>query len=384
MFGLKKHYLLDPGITFLNHGSFGATPRPVFRAYQHWQKELETQPVEFLGRRITGLLQDARSCLAEYLGAQRDDLVFTSNVTMSLNIVARSLDLGPGDEVLASDHEYGAMDRTWRFLARERGFAYLRQPIPVPLSTTEAFLAELWKGVTPRTRVIFLSHITSPTALIFPVEAVVRRARQAGILSVIDGAHVPGQLALDLDALGADFYGGNLHKWLSAPKGAGFLHARADVQPLLKPLVVSWGYESETPGPSSFVDQHEWWGTRDMSAFLAVPDAIRFQREHDWGRVRTACHELLRQAQAQIEELTGLPPFHPDEPAWSCQMAGTPLPARMDVLSLKRRLYEEYRIEIPVIDWNGRKLLRMSAQGYNTRADFSRLLAALRTLLSEG
>jgi isopenicillin-N epimerase len=275
------------------------------------------------------------------------------------------------------------MDRTWRFLSRAKGFAYIRKPIPVPVTTAESFLAELWKGVTPRTRVIFLSHITSPTALIFPVEAVVRRARQEGILTVIDGAHVPGQLDLNLDALGADFYGGNLHKWLSAPKGAGFLYARAGMQPLLKPLVVSWGYEPENPGPSSFVDQQEWWGTRDMSAFLAVPEAIRFQRANDWDRIRSACHELLRQAQAQIEALTGLAPFHPDDPAWYCQMAGAPLPALTDAPTLKQRLYDEYRIEIPVIDWNGCKLLRMSAQGYNRRTDFSRLLAALQKLLTD-
>ncbi|MRR10534.1 aminotransferase class V-fold PLP-dependent enzyme, partial [bacterium] len=181
--------------------------------------------------------------------------------------------------------------------------------------------------------------------------------------------------------LGADFYGGNLHKWLSAPKGAGFLYARAGVQSLLKPLVVSWGYEAENPGPSAFVDQQEWSGTRDMSAFLAVPEAIRFQREHDWERVRAACHDLLRGAQAEVAALTGLPPFHPDDPAWFCQMTAVPLPAQTDVPELKRRLYDEYRIEIPGIEWNGHKLLRMSAQGYNTRADFSRRLAALRDCL---
>jgi isopenicillin-N epimerase len=209
MFNLKKHFLLDPSVTFLNHGSFGATPKPVFKEYQRWQRELENQPVEFLGRRFTGLMAESRAALGEYLGTHADNLTYTQNVTISMNIVARSLELGTGDEVLTSDHEYGAMDRTWRFLSKERGFTYINQPIS--LTSREAVVDSFWSGVTTRTRVIFLSHITSPTALIFPVEEIIKRARAAGIITVIDSAHVPGQLPLHLDSLGADFCGGNLH-----------------------------------------------------------------------------------------------------------------------------------------------------------------------------
>ncbi|HEX7540748.1 MAG TPA: aminotransferase class V-fold PLP-dependent enzyme [Anaerolineales bacterium] len=251
MFGLRHYFLLDPSTTFLNHGSFGATPRPVFRTYQRRQRELERQPVEFLGRRFTDLMRAASQSLADTLGTKADNLVYTTNVTESLNLVAHSLSLGPDDEVLSTDHEYGALDRTWRFLAKERGFAYINQPIPVPLTTPQEFVTALWQGVTPRTRVIFLSHITSPTALLFPVEKVIQRARQAGILTIVDGVHAPGQIPLWLDESGVDFYGGNLHKWLCAPKGAGFLYARPEVQHLLKPLVVSWRYESEIPGHRS-------------------------------------------------------------------------------------------------------------------------------------
>ncbi len=378
MFNLRRHFLLDPSVTFLNHGSFGATPRPVFSVYQRWQRELERQPVEFLGRRFADLMSAARADLAAYLGTRADNLIYTTNVTVSLNIVARSLDLGPGDEVLSSDHEYGALDRTWRFLAKKRGFAYINQPIPVPLTSAGAFLEAFWKGVTPRTRVIFLSHITSPTALLFPVEEVIRRARQAGILTVIDGAHAPGQIPLRLDKLGADFYGGNLHKWLCAPKGAGFLYARPEVQPLLEPLVVSWGWEAEIPGPSRFVDHHEWWGTRDISAFLSVPEAIRFQEAHDWPRVRLACHDLVREAVERLCDLTGLPPLADD--SRYVQFAAMPLPDSVDLSVLKKRLYDEYRIEVPLIAWNGRKLVRVSVQGYNTRRDVNRLLQALEEL----
>jgi isopenicillin-N epimerase len=378
---LKKYFLLDPQVTYLNHGSFGATPKPVFREYHRWQRELENQPVEFLGRRITGLMAESRAVLGEYLGTYADHLVYTQNVTISLNTVAHSLRLGPGDEVLASDHEYGAMDRTWRFLSREQGFVYLNQP--VQLTSHADFIESFWQGVTPRTKVIFLSHITSPTAIIFPIAEIIQRARTAGILTIIDGAHVAGQLPLDLDSLGADFYGGNLHKWLCAPKGAGFLYARPEVQSLLKPLVVSWGYEPEVAGPSAFVDHHEWVGTRDPAAFLSVPAAIQFQQEQVWDEVRSVCHELACYAQDEICNLTGLRPLHapPRSGTWFAQMTAAPLPADTDIADLKTRLYDEYRIEVPLISWNNHKLIRVSVQGYNTKKDIDRLVHALSVLL---
>jgi isopenicillin-N epimerase len=381
MFNLKQHFLLDPSITFLNHGSFGATPKPVFDEYQRWQLELERQPVEFMGRRFTGLMADSRAALGEYLGTHADNLVYTQNVTIALNIVARSLELGAGDEVLTSDHEYGAMDRTWHFLAKERGFTYINHP--VLLTSKEALIDSFWSAVTRRTRVIFLSHITSPTALIFPVEEIVKRAHAEGIITIIDGAHVPGQLPLDLDSLGADFYGGNLHKWLCAPKGAGFLYARPTMQNLLKPLVVSWGYEPETPGSSPFVDQHEWWGTRDVAAFLTVPAAIKFQEKNHWNTVRDACHILAKDAQQQICDLTGLAPLHSFTDNWFAQLTAAPLPADTDPSALKARLYNEYRIEVPLIEWNKMKLIRVSIQGYNSKRDVNYLLRALTELLDK-
>jgi isopenicillin-N epimerase len=377
---LKQDFLLDPDVIFLNHGSFGATPRPVFEAYQRWQRELERQPVEFLGRRHDALMRSARTALAQYLNARADNVVYTQNVTISVNIVARSLALGPGDEVLTSDHEYGACDRTWHFLAREKGFTYINRPVPMPSASTHDLIDDFWQGVTPRTRAIFLSHITSPTALIFPVAEICRRARAAGIVTLIDGAHAPGQIPLDLPALGADFYGGNLHKWLCAPKGAGFLYARPEVQPLLKPLVVSWGYEAEQPSGSAFIDQHEWWGTRDIAAFLAVEDAIRFQADHDWPWIRSECHSLLTGALNRVQEITGLPSCYPDD-TWYVQMGVASLPQGADIISMKSRLYTEDHIEVPLVDWSGQKLIRISVQGYNEPADIDRLLEALRRVL---
>jgi isopenicillin-N epimerase len=381
MRSLKESFLLDPNVIFLNHGSFGATPEPVFREYQRWQLELERQPVAFLSRRITELMAHARAVLGEYVGTHADNLVYTQNVTVALNIIARSLELGVNDDVLATDHEYGAMDRMWRFLSKERGFRYINQQIRTPLTTEEDFIDSLWQGVSSRTRVIFISHITSSTAILFPIEEIVRRARESGIITIIDGAHAPGQIHLQLDWLDADFYCGNLHKWLCAPKGAGFLFARPDRQHLLKPLVISWGYESETPGSSEFVDHHEWWGTRDMAAFLSVPAAIEFQKANHWDEVREACHELARDALRQICQLTGLTPLHSGADHWFRQMIVAPLPMNTDIHVIKERLHDVYRIEVPLIDWNGNKLIRVSVQGYNTGHDIDQLCRALSLLI---
>lgn len=380
MFNLKRYFLLDPAVTFLNHGSYGATPKLVFREYQRWQRELENQPVEFLGRRHDALMHGSREALAAYLGTQAENIVYTQNVTIALNIVARSLELGAGDEVLSTDHEYGALDRTWRFLSKERGFTYVNRP--VSLDSHDAFVESFFRGVTPRTRVIFLSHITSPTASIFPVEKIIQRAKEKEIITVIDGAHVAGQLPLHLDSLGADFYGGNLHKWLCAPKGAGFLYARPEVQGLLKPLVVSWGYEALMPSGSTFIDHNEWWGTRDIATFLTVPTAIRFQQEQDWAKVRSACHRLAVETWGRIHDLTGQIPLHSDPETWFAQMTVSTLPADTDIVTLKQRLYDEHRVEIPLIDWHGNKLIRLSVQGYNSKRDMDKLLAALSGLLA--
>ncbi len=373
----KKYFLLDPGVIFLNHGSFGATPLPVFEICQRWQRELERQPVEFLDRRAPGLLEHARSRLAAYLGTQPDNLVFTSNATTGGNIVARSLNLKAGNEVLATDHEYGAMDRTWWFLSEKQGFQYINYKLPFPLTDPHSTADAFWQGVTGRTRVIFLSHITSPTGIILPVAELCARARAAGILSIVDGAHAPGQIPLDLEQVGADFYFGNLHKWLCAPKGSAFLYARPEVQHLVEPLIVSWGYRSLKPGRSAFVDLLQWTGTRDLSPFLSVGSAIDFQNEHDWDRVRVDCHQLARQVTARINEWTGLQAIHDGQDAWYAQMAAVRLPDEVDVIQLKQRLYDRYRIEIPLLEWDGMKILRASFQAYNSQDDLEALLAAI-------
>jgi isopenicillin-N epimerase len=231
---LRDEFLLESGVIYLNHGSFGATPRAVFESYQRWQLQLERQPVRFLSREHDELLRQSRGALGEYLGADPDDLVYVPNATHGINIVARSLRLEPGDEILSSNHEYGACEYTWEFVCAKAGATYVKKQLPLAAVSDSDLVDRFWEGVTGRTRLIFLSHITSPTAVRFPVEDVCRRAREAGILTLIDGAHAPGQIPLDLAEIGADFYTGNCHKWMVAPKGAAFLHARREVQPLIE------------------------------------------------------------------------------------------------------------------------------------------------------
>ncbi|HEY69872.1 MAG TPA: aminotransferase class V-fold PLP-dependent enzyme [Anaerolineae bacterium] len=379
---LRSLFLLDPEAIYLNHGSYGACPRPVFETYQQWQRELERQPLEFLDRRITHLMVEARIALAEMLNCAADEIVYFPNPTTAINMVARSLRLGSGDEILSTDHEYGAMDRTWRFICAKTGARYVHHPIPLPVETPEAFIETLWQGFNARTKVVFISHITSPTALTFPVQEICRRAREAGVLNIVDGAHTPGHIPLDLTALGADIYTGACHKWLCAPKGTAFLYTRREMQHLLEPLVVSWGWEANEPSASQYIDHHEWQGTRDPSAFLTVPAAIAFQHQHDWDLVRQRCHQLACQTRERIQALTDLPPICPEDDGWFNQMFAARLP-EVDPDALQQRLLEEFHIEVIVRFWNDQPLIRVCFQGYNDTSDAEALIDALRILLPQ-
>jgi isopenicillin-N epimerase len=345
---VKDLFLLDPEVTFLNHGSFGATSRPVFERYQAWQRELESEPVDFIARRLPGLLADARAELGAYVGAHGDDLTFVQNATTGVNMAARALDLKPGDEVLSTDLEYGACVLTWQRLCTF---------VQVPFD-------ELFDHVTDRTRAVFVSHVTSATALLLPVTEIVRRARARGLVTIVDGAHAVAQVDLDLDALGADFYAGNCHKWLCAPKGSGFLHVRPEWQDRVDGVITSWGYE----GPATFISRTERQGTRDAAAYLSVPAAIEFFRAHD---DRDRCVALAREARRELCAALRTEPIAPE--AMVLQMASVKLPVPDTELS--QRLFDEHRIEIPVSD-DG-ELLRISIAPYNDRADVDRLLAAL-------
>lgn len=381
---LKEYFLLDPSVIFLNHGSYGATPKPVFEAYQNWQLRLERQPVLLLGRELPELLRHSRMLLGAYLNADPDDLVYIPNATHGVNIIAHSLQFKPGDEILTSDHEYGACDFTWDFMCGKTGARYIHQPIPLPVRSREEIIEQFWRGVTPRTRVIYLSQITSSTALRLPVEEICRRARQLGIMTIIDAAHSPGQIPMDLQELNADMVFGNAHKWMMNVKGSAFLYVRRELQDLIEPLVVSWGYYA-TPDiatGSRFVDYLQWTGTKDPTAALTVPDAIQFMKDHDWDQVRCQCHLWLRQAIERICALTGLPPLYPLDSDFYSQMGIAPLP-RSDLPTLKSRLYDEFKIEVPLTEWHDGHFIRISIQGYNSQQDVDALVDALEILLPQ-
>jgi isopenicillin-N epimerase len=361
---MREGFLLDPDVAHLNHGSFGACPIPVFEEYQAIQLELEREPTDFLTRRLVewfwdeggsgpGLLPDARAAIAAFVGASADDLVFVPNATSGLNPVIRSLELAPGDEVLTTAHEYGAIVRTWQF-------AGARLVVCEP--------DELAERIGPATRAVFLSHVTSPTGLVLDVETVCAAARAAGVLSIVDGAHAPGHIPLDLGALDADVYAGNCHKWLCAPKGSGFLWVRPEHQTWVEPLVVSWGYHEE----ADFGERHGWQGTRDPAAYLAVPKAIEVHATFDAERSRS----LADLAEERLASL-GLRRI-PGEPAPF--MRAVELPPG-DSRELWRRLYDDFRVEVPVYEWESRRILRVSIGPYNDESDVDRLVAALERLL---
>lgn len=380
MSGLRDLFLLRPGVVFFNHGSFGACPRPVFENYQYWQRELESQPVEFIQRRLLKLLEESRGDLGEYVGADSEDLVYVTNASTAINIIARSLRLEPDDEVLTTDHEYGSMDRVWELVCDKSGAKYVPVSVSLPATSQDQIADEVWSGVTERTKVLFFSHITAPSALTFPAAQLVKRARDAGIIVVIDGAHAAGQIPLNLDELGVDFYAGNCHKWMMAPKGSGFLYARREMQHLLEPLI--GGRAGAGRKGSIFIGEHQYHGTRDYASFLSVPEAIKFMRAHDWTAVRKTCHELAQFARRKTAEMTGLTQISPNDSSWFAQMTALRIPSG-GTSTLKQRLLEEYSIEIPTTGWKDQSYVRLSVQGYNTREDVELLIDALSKLLPE-
>jgi isopenicillin-N epimerase len=360
---VREGFLLDPDVAYLNHGGYGACSREVFDEYQRLQVELERGPTDFFTRGLgdwpwdtgerPGRLTEARAALARFVGARTDDLVFVQNATSGLNAVIRSLRFRREEEVLTTHDEYGAIVNTWSFVGAN-----------LVLCRPEALV----ERIGPRTRAVFVSHITSPTALVLPVEDICAGARRAGVLSIVDGAHVPGHLRLDLESLGADIYVGNCHKWLCAPKGSGFLWARPEHQKWIAPLVVSWGYRDE----ADFAELHGWAGTSDLAAYLAVPKALAVYETFDLQR----CRALADEAEEQLRKLH-LVPLRGERAPFMRAFTFR----RGDPAEVRRRLYEEHRVEVPVYAHDGSRVLRVSIGPYNDEDDLDRLVAALRTLI---
>lgn len=379
---LRDQFLIDPSITFLNFGSFGACPIPIFAEYQQWQLELEREPIQFITVNGPKYLQQSRSALGEFLNCDADDLVFVTNPSYAVNIIAKSLDLQPGDEVLSSNIEYGACDMTWNHYCEKKGAKYVRQPIELPLTTKEKFVEDLFKGYSERTKLIFISHITSSTALKFPVEEICAMARKKGVMVFIDGAHAPAHTELDLKKLGVDIYTGACHKWMMTPKGCSFLYVKKDKQDLFDPLIISWGFKALFPSGSKFQDYHQMQGTRDFSAFLTVPSAIRFMKENDWKSISAQCRKMVRENALRFTDLIGSKPLCSVTEEFLGQMFSIPVKNK-EPEKFQRKLFEKYRIEIPVMRQGESVFIRYSINAFNTQSDLDKLYDTLRELRTE-
>lgn len=374
---LKNDFLLNPEYRHLNHGSFGACPRPIFEDYQYWQMKLEQDPVQFFVHDGNKQLEISKQALANYVNCDVDDLVMTTNPSYAINIVAKSFPLLPGDEILATNHEYGALDRTWNYYCRKAGACYVQQEIPIGIKTKEEFIEEFWKGYTHKTKAIFISQITSMTATIFPVKEICERAKELGLITIVDGAHVPGHIPLDLSKLKADIYTGACHKWMLAPKGCAFLYITKEFQNDFNPLLISWGFDSETPGKSKFLDYHQQQGTRDYSAFLTMPKAIEYLTINNWENVSARCKQLILDNYEDLCDIAGTQPITPVSSEFLGQMCSVPIPIS-NATELKSLLYEKYKIEIPVFQWKDQILMRLSTQAYVEQEDIDYLKMAMK------
>jgi isopenicillin-N epimerase len=379
---LKSQFLLSPDITYLNFGSFGACPRPIFEEYQRFQLELETEPVQFIA--INGLeyLKKSREALAGYINCGADDVVYVTNPSYAVNIVAKNFKLNAGDEILSTNLEYGALDRTWNYYCRKAGAKYVRQEIQLPLTSKEKFIEDFFKGLTNKTKAIFISQITSATALIFPVKEICEIAKSKGLLTIVDGAHVPGHIPLNLAELEADIYTGACHKWMCAPKGCAFLYVKKEFQNMLDPLVISWGYESAMPSHSQFLDYHQTQGTRDFSAFLTIPKTVQFLKENNWPEVAASCRKIARENYKRFCNLLGTQPLCLVFDEFLGQMCSVPVNTN-EPEKIQRILFEKHKIEIPVMRQANDVYMRYSINAFNSQADLDKLFNAMSEIIAQ-
>lgn len=387
------HWPLDPEVLYLNHGSFGACPRAVLARQAQLRERLEANPVDFLVREMPALFDASRAALARFVGARPEELAFVDNATSGVNAVLRSLRWRPGEELLTTDHEYNACRNALEFAAERDGARVVVAPLPFPVASPEEIVAAILARVTERTRLALIDHVTSPTGLVVPVERLAPELERRGVATLIDGAHPPGMLPLDLAALGASYYTGNCHKWMCAPKGAGFLYVRPDRQREIRPLVISHGANSPRTDRSRFQLEFDWTGTKDPTAALCVAAAIEFVREllpGGWEELRARNHALACEGRRLLAERLGIAPPCPEEmlgsmaalqlpagPEWEAALAaGEPDP-------LEIALWTEQRIVVPVIDWPSPplRLLRISAQLYNHLDEYRALGDAVGELL---
>ncbi|MBI3706661.1 MAG: aminotransferase class V-fold PLP-dependent enzyme [Proteobacteria bacterium] len=367
---IRDRFFLEDGIAFLNHGAYGATPRAVLAAADEWRRRMEAQPARFMQRELPGALRRAAAALGAFVGARGEDLVFVDNATTGVNAVLRSLALGAGDEVSTTTHVYGAVRMPLRHVCAAAGARLVEADVPFPLGSEDEIYSAVAAALTSRTRLLVIDHVTSSTALIFPVARLVALARSRGVRVLIDGAHAPGMLDLDIAALGCDFYVGNCHKWLFAPKGCGFLWAARDGRDRLHPAVISHGYGK------GFLAEFDWTGTRDHSAWLAVVAALEFIARFGAAEIRAHNHDLLLRAARLLGDAWGTPAGGPPSMLGSMATIRLPLPqeaTQANAVALHARLFERHGVEVPIVPFAGALWARISAQIYNDLDDYRRL-----------
>ncbi|MCE3259210.1 MAG: aminotransferase, partial [Bacteroidetes bacterium] len=379
---LKNLFYLNPDVAFLNFGSFGATPKPIMEDYHKWQLELEREPVQFMTVKGNEYLKQSREALGNFIGCSGDDVVFVTNPSYAVNIVAKSLKLNPGDEILATNLEYGACDKTWQYYCKKAGAKYVRQSLTLPLTSKEKIVEEFFKGCNSKTKLIFINQITSATALILPVKEICAAAKERGILTFVDGAHVPGHIPLNLSELKADMYTGACHKWMMTPKGCSFLFVRKEHQDMLDPLLISWGYDAMFPSHSKFIDYHQLQGTRDFSAFLTVPKALSFMKENNWEKVSSDCKKMVIDNAKRFCDLVGSEPISPLSTEYLGQMFSIPVRCK-EPEKLKQLLYEKYKVELPVFRQDDLRFIRYSVNAFNSQTDLDKLYDALKDIQSK-
>ncbi len=374
---------LDPAVAFLNHGSFGACPRVVLERQQELRWEMECEPVDFLVRKLAPLVDESRTTLAKVTGVDPSDLVFVQNATAGVNSVVRSLDFRPGDEILVTNHDYNACRNVIRYRAQQTGAVVIEVVLPLPIESPRQVLDAVLERVTSRTRLAMLDHVTSPTALVFPIEELVHELDRRGVDTLVDGAHAPGMIPLDIRRIGAAYYTGNCHKWLCAPKAVGFLHVRPDRQSLIQPTIVSHGWNRPRPGHSPFQDAFDWPGTFDPTPWLCVGPAIQFLEGLLPGGLNALMNrnrQLALRAREILGRRLGLTPVGSE--AMLGSMAAFCLPDAEDPGEedrINQELRSRFSVEVPVFYWPTapHTLLRISAHAYNHPAQYEQLADAM-------
>jgi len=383
--GQKDWFMIDSESVYLTHGTFGACLKVAFDSKIEWQQKIESDPFDFLNNHTINNLEHSRKVLGNYLTCDYDDIVYFPNPSTALNAVIKSLKLKKGDEVLTSNHEYGSLDRTWQYYAHSKGYNYKQINIDIPYNDKNIFLDSFLKSITKKTKIIYLSHITSSTGLVFPVKEICEIARKNNIISIIDGAHAPGQIEVNISDINPDIYVGACHKWMCSPKGASFLYANKNIQNSIEPLVISWGWKSDTPGKSKFLDYHQYQGTNDISAYLTIPEIVNFFDINQWDKIQNKCHNVvldflkdninkIEPCSTNSDHLAQMLSFKINK---NSQLIKNVFDSPIGIIEAQNKIFDYNKIHIPIIIWNQEIFTRLSIQAYNTPQDLVRLLDML-------